>query len=75
VHPSAANFLLVTLADDAPPAEVLRAALLSGSPAINVRDLRGRFDDGSERLRIAVRTPEENAQLIDALHDAAAQLR
>lgn len=75
VHPSAANFLLVTLADDAPPAEILRAALLSGSPAINVRDLRGRFDDGSERLRIAVRTPEENAQLIDALHDAAAQLR
>jgi histidinol-phosphate/aromatic aminotransferase/cobyric acid decarboxylase-like protein/choline kinase len=66
VHPSAANFLLVTL-EEAATAAVVRDALLRGSPAINVRDATTRFADGGEHLRIAVRTPSENAVLVGAL--------
>jgi histidinol-phosphate/aromatic aminotransferase/cobyric acid decarboxylase-like protein/choline kinase len=67
VHPSAANFLLVTLADGAPSAAAMRDELLRGSPAINVREVSARFADGGEHLRIAVRMPQENARLLDAL--------
>ena len=72
VHPSAANFLLITLADGAPSAVAVREALLRGEPVINVRDVSDRFADGQARLRIAVRTEQENCVLLDALGKLAA---
>ena len=64
--PSAANYLLVRLDPPIPPARDLYEQLaLRG---ILVRHC-GSFGLGERYIRVAVRTPEENARLLDALNE------
>lgn len=66
VYPSKANFLLCRLPATGPDAEALAARLLSGHglairPCANFEGLSRRH------FRLAVRPPEDNARLLDAL--------
>jgi histidinol-phosphate/aromatic aminotransferase/cobyric acid decarboxylase-like protein len=73
VHPSGGNFLLVTLEGKGGYAAALRAWLLV-EHGIEIKDVSDRFPDGAPRLRIAVRLPQENARLVEALAGAPAEL-
>jgi histidinol-phosphate/aromatic aminotransferase/cobyric acid decarboxylase-like protein/choline kinase len=66
VYPSGGDFLLVRL--DAPTAagQTLRRLLLA-EEAIEVKDVSNRIPGDSAHLRIAVRKPDENQLLTDAL--------
>ena len=64
-HPSGANFLLADL-NGGQTAAGVRGWLLERH-SIEVKDVTARFPDDVERLRIAVRLPEENATLVEAL--------
>ena len=74
VFPSGGNFLLVQLTStDTGAGARLRQALLSAH-RIEVKDVSGRLARPEPFLRIAVRAPAENAQLIAAMaavHEAA----
>jgi histidinol-phosphate/aromatic aminotransferase/cobyric acid decarboxylase-like protein/choline kinase len=73
VHESGGNFLLVDLAGEDPgAASRLRRDLLAGS-RIEVKDISGKFPDRRPRLRLAVRTQEENDRLLTALRALAAE--
>ena len=72
VHPSGGNYLLTCLVgSSAEVAHTIRQKLLAGF-RIEVKDVSGRFPDGRPRLRLAVRTPDDNARLLDALRAAGA---
>lgn len=74
VPPSGGNFLLVRLrGTDTTSGARVRSWLLT-THAIEVKDVSGRFGDGAPRLRVAVRRPEENARLVDALGQLPAEL-
>lgn len=66
VTPSGGNFLLVALHGSRDTASQVRNALLSDE-AIEVKDVTWKFDDGQPRLRLAVRRPEENHRMAQAL--------
>jgi histidinol-phosphate/aromatic aminotransferase/cobyric acid decarboxylase-like protein len=67
VYESGANFLLVRLrGSDASAAGQVRAALLARE-RIEVKDVSGKFPDHSPRLRLAVRTRQDNDRLIEAM--------
>jgi histidinol-phosphate/aromatic aminotransferase/cobyric acid decarboxylase-like protein len=67
VHPSDGNFLLTCLVGNSGDiAHMIRDRLLADH-RIEVKDVSGRFPDRRPRLRLAVRTPEDNARLIEAL--------
>ncbi len=66
VYPSGGNFLLTELTGAPGIAAALRQGLLAEA-AIEVKDVTERFSDRVPRLRVAVRRPEENARLIQAL--------
>jgi histidinol-phosphate/aromatic aminotransferase/cobyric acid decarboxylase-like protein len=67
VHPSGGDFLLATLAAPEAAGQRLRRTLLAEA-AIEVKDVSRRISGDSAHLRIAVRRPEENQLLLDALH-------
>ena len=66
IYPSGGDFLLVRLALPAAAGARVRATLLAG-PAIDVKDVSARFDDGAARLRIGVRSGPENRGFVEAL--------
>jgi histidinol-phosphate/aromatic aminotransferase/cobyric acid decarboxylase-like protein len=66
VHESGANFVLLTLGGAAALGARLRAVLLARE-AIEIKDVSARFADGRARVRVAVRTPPDNARLVEAL--------
>ena len=66
VTPSGGNFLLVRLDGPAPMAPAVCRTLLEDA-AINVKDVTDKFADGCPRLRVAVRSPGENAPFVAAL--------
>lgn len=70
--PSRANYLLVELRSPAPGAGVLYRAL--ARQGLLVRHC-GSFGLGERYLRVAVRTPEENRELLEALRGADASGR
>ena len=66
VHDSGANFLLVELAGSDPQvASSVRTALL-GKNKIEVKDVSAKFPDRLPRLRLAVRTEDDNDRLLKA---------
>jgi histidinol-phosphate/aromatic aminotransferase/cobyric acid decarboxylase-like protein/choline kinase len=73
VYPSGGDFLLVRLDAPAPAGAALRRALLAEA-AIEVKDVSGRIPGDSAHLRIAVRKPQENQRLADALRNALPSL-
>jgi histidinol-phosphate/aromatic aminotransferase/cobyric acid decarboxylase-like protein/choline kinase len=67
VYPSAGNFLLVEL-----EAGRIAAALtdqLLEKYSIYIKEVTGRFSNGKEYIRLAVRLPEENERLVKALKE------
>ena len=66
VWPGGGNFLLVRFRREAGRGRAEAAALLADH-AIHVKDLSARFDDGRAWWRLAVRLPDENARLCDAI--------
>jgi histidinol-phosphate/aromatic aminotransferase/cobyric acid decarboxylase-like protein/choline kinase len=71
VHDSGGNFLLVQLLGEDPSiASRLRRDLLA-SDRIEVKDVSGKYPDRRPRLRLAVRTPEDNDRLLHAVRALA----
>jgi histidinol-phosphate/aromatic aminotransferase/cobyric acid decarboxylase-like protein/choline kinase len=71
VHDSGANFLLAELQGDDPGvASSLRQELLAAS-RIEVKDVSAKYADRRPRLRLSVRTREENDRLLRSLTAAA----
>jgi histidinol-phosphate/aromatic aminotransferase/cobyric acid decarboxylase-like protein len=67
VHDSGGNFLLVDLIGEDPgTASAMRRDLLASS-RIEVKDISGKYPDQRPRLRLAVRTQEDNDRLLNAL--------
>jgi len=67
VHPSQANFLLCRLAgDDREAAAWLRRELLA-SAKIEIKDVSGKYPDAVPRIRVAVRTQQDNDRLLKAM--------
>ena len=66
VFPSGGDFLLVRLDAPASAARALRRLLLAEA-AIEVKDVSKRMRGDSAHLRIAVRNPDENQLLVEAL--------
>jgi histidinol-phosphate/aromatic aminotransferase/cobyric acid decarboxylase-like protein len=66
VHDSGADFLLFTLRGEAAAGARLRTLLLARE-AIEIKDVSARIPDGRAHLRVAVRTPVDNARLLEAL--------
>jgi histidinol-phosphate/aromatic aminotransferase/cobyric acid decarboxylase-like protein/choline kinase len=71
VFDSGGNFLLVTLKGSAGTAAAVRAALLA-EYKIEVKDISAKFGDESARLRLSVRTRQDNDRLLLALKSIAA---
>jgi histidinol-phosphate/aromatic aminotransferase/cobyric acid decarboxylase-like protein/choline kinase len=71
VHDSGGNFLLVQLRGEVPTvASRLRQELLATS-RIEVKDVSEKYSDRLPRIRIAVRTQEDNDRLLHALQSLA----
>ena len=68
VWPSGGNFLLVELASSREQCARLTTAVLL-EKGIYWKDISNRFPGGSGYLRIAVRLPEENLRVVDALRE------
>jgi histidinol-phosphate/aromatic aminotransferase/cobyric acid decarboxylase-like protein len=66
VMPGSGNFLLVRFRWSAERGRAGAAALLT-ERAVYVKDISARFDDGRAWWRLAVRLPEENVQLCEAI--------
>lgn len=66
VYPSGANFVLMRLSVDRPTAARLADRLVQ-SEDIHVKDASAKFGHAGAYWRIAVRTAEENARLVDVL--------
>lgn len=74
IPPSGGNFLLLTLrGEDASDASSLRNELLREFN-IEVKNVSAKFPDGRPRLRVAVRTAEENGRLVSALRTLGSRL-
>jgi histidinol-phosphate/aromatic aminotransferase/cobyric acid decarboxylase-like protein/choline kinase len=71
IWPGGGNFLLVRFHWTAERGGAEATRLLADR-AIYVKDVSARFNDGRAWWRIAVRLPEENAQLANAVNDGAA---
>lgn len=71
VFDSGGNFLLATLKGSAGTSAAVRAALLA-EYKIEVKDISAKFGDGSARLRLSVRTRQDNDRLLLALKSIAA---
>lgn len=71
VFNSGGNFLLATLRGPAGTAAAVRAALLA-EYKIEVKDVSAKFQDESSRLRLSVRTREDNDRLLLALKSISA---
>jgi len=72
VHDSGGNFLLVQLrGEDSVIASRLRQELLATS-RIEVKDVSEKYPDRLPRIRIAVRTQEDNDRLLHALQSLTA---
>ncbi|BCM88482.1 threonine-phosphate decarboxylase [Abditibacteriota bacterium] len=69
VYESAANFLLVRLKAERSHLETLPHRLLADAN-IYIKNVSHKFDDGNFYLRLAVRLPEENLELVNALERA-----
>jgi len=73
VHDSGGNFLLVELTGEDPGiASRLRRDLLASS-RIEVKDISGKYPDRRPRLRLAVRTQDDNDRLLNALRALATE--
>lgn len=71
---SGGNFLLVRLGGAEPRlADDVRNWLLE-QHSIEVKDVSDRFPDGAPRLRIAVRTSDENSRLVEVLRELPSTL-
>jgi histidinol-phosphate aminotransferase len=71
VHPSGANFLLVDLRRDSPEsATAVRAGLLEAG--IEVGDVSAEFAERVPRLRVTVRSQEDNDRFLKALREVHA---
>jgi histidinol-phosphate/aromatic aminotransferase/cobyric acid decarboxylase-like protein len=66
VHPSGANFLMVTLKSNAPEPTAIVDTLLNRHN-LYVKDVSDKFSGRARRLRFAVRLPDENALLVQRL--------
>ena len=67
VYPSQANFLLFRLAaQDQAAAAWLRGELLASSK-IEIKDVSGKYPDRKPRIRVAVRTQQDNDRLLKAM--------
>ena len=73
VYPSSANFLLMRLNLTRPGLHVLRKALLDRWNIL-VKDSSAAFDDNGAYLRIAIRRPDENQLLVQALQEEGAAI-
>ena len=73
VHESGANFILFTLDGAAAHGARLRALLLARH-AIEIKDVSARIAGGRAHLRVAVRTPSDNARLLEALRQTIPDL-
>ena len=67
VYPSAANFVLLRLKQNAGAAKI--AETLLSRHSIYVKDISSKFADGRSYLRLAVRLPHENALLVKCLEE------
>jgi len=73
VHDSGGNFLLVELTGEDPGiASRLRRDLLASS-RIEVKDISAKYPDRRPRLRLAVRTQDDNDRLLNALRALATE--
>jgi histidinol-phosphate/aromatic aminotransferase/cobyric acid decarboxylase-like protein/choline kinase len=68
VYPSAGNFLLVELKAKPPAADTLSSLLLE-KHAIYIKDVTDKFSNGKSYIRLAIRLPEENERLVNALRE------
>jgi histidinol-phosphate/aromatic aminotransferase/cobyric acid decarboxylase-like protein len=68
VHPSAANFLLVSLDNHGLSGGEVADMLLKKHD-IYIRDISPKFSDGNTYIRLAVRMPEENNRLVSCLKE------
>ena len=68
VYPSGGNFLLISLKKDFIEYDQLVDKMLS-KYSIYMKEVSNRFFDNEIFIRLAVRLPEENTRLIDALRD------
>jgi len=66
--PGRANYLMVRMDDDLPPARRLRDELLMGCKVL-VRDCASFQGVGDRSFRVAVRLPQENRRLLEALRE------
>ncbi len=67
VHPSGGNFLLARLRGADPGLAARLRSWLLATERIEVKDVTQRFPDRAPSLRLAVRNPADNAQLVAAL--------
>jgi threonine-phosphate decarboxylase len=67
VHPGCANYVLFELDNNLPSAQVLRDDLVAAH-GILIRDCSSFEGLGPHYARVAVRLPEENGRLLNALH-------
>ena len=67
VHPSGGNFVLVEFKRGRRLDQL--ASWLIASKSVYVRDVSSRFGDGRSYLRLALRLPEENGQLVESLRE------
>lgn len=74
VHPSGGDFLLAELSGPADLGRLVRRTLLADW-STEVKDVSGRFADGVPRLRVAVRTSQENLAFADRLGTVLKGLR
>ncbi|MDP3395317.1 MAG: aminotransferase class I/II-fold pyridoxal phosphate-dependent enzyme [Methanoregula sp.] len=68
VYPSEANFVVIELADTFSHPEKIVPDLLS-QKSIFIKDISGRFNDGKQYFRLAVRLPEDNKKLAQCLRE------
>lgn len=73
-YPSGGDFLLVRLDAPAAAGPALRRLLLA-EEGIEIKDVSGRFGGDAAHARLAVRTPDENRVLVDALERHLPALR
>ncbi len=66
VFPGEANYLLVEMDAQLPPAHVLQEGLLTAD-RILIRDCRSFEGLGDHYFRVAIRRPEQNELLVDAI--------
>jgi threonine-phosphate decarboxylase len=66
VYPGRANYLLVELGRDLPPADALQEELLRAHHIL-IRDCRSFEGLNDHFIRLAIRLPEQNRRVLDAI--------